>query len=451
MTGPVLVPGDSALADLRLLLRGVHLPLDVLGGHGVSGHAVPPPTHTLADPASAGAMAPMAVDARVHVPTDVAEQVAREGALVLADEESKPLAALSDAVVLTEDAAGAVVQGRLQPSDREAWTPLGDAAPEACGVVVADRPLLHRDVDELTGLASRGPVVVVVPAAGPTADGVPPGLLLQLVASAATVVMGPVTVVPVDLYPRDTATDAALARAVAHAFGTDVQTRLTAGDDDWARLLAALDTDGPLPDVAATEVLGLLRRWRQPLDRRGLVVLLTGLSGAGKSTLATALASYVQDTCDRTVTLLDGDRVRRLMSAGLGFDRASRDLNVRRIGFVAAEVARHGGVAVCAPIAPYAESRAAVRAMAREVGDFVLVHVHAPLAEVERRDVKGLYARARAGLVPGFTGVSDPYEEPTDADLVLDTSVLSVDEALARLVDLLETGGWLRRPTGEER
>ena len=179
------------------------------------------------------------------------------------------------------------------------------------------------------------------------------------------------------------------------------------------------------------------------------MVLFTGLSGSGKSTLARGLAAYIRANTERTVSLLDGDEVRRMLSSGLGFDHASRDLNVRRIGFVAAEVARHGGIAICAPIAPYAESRTAVRAMAREVGGFVLVHVSTPLAEAERRDVKGLYARARAGLIEHFTGINDPYDEPTDADVTIDTSVLSVDEAVGRLVDFMKSRGWLPAADGQ--
>jgi sulfate adenylyltransferase len=136
--------------------------------------------------------------------------------------------------------------------------------------------------------------------------------------------------------------------------------------------------------------------------------------------------------------------VRRMLSAGLGFSAEDRERNVRRIGFVAAEVARHGGVALCAPIAPYARSRAEVRQMVADVGaDFVLVHVATPLDVCEQRDRKGLYAKARAGEVPAFTGVSDPYEEPTDADLVLDTSDLTIDDAVAAVLEHLTAGGWL--------
>jgi sulfate adenylyltransferase len=134
-----------------------------------------------------------------------------------------------------------------------------------------------------------------------------------------------------------------------------------------------------------------------------------------------------------------------MLSAGLGFDRASRIMNVRRIGYVAAEVARHGGMALCAPIAPYAGVRADVRHMVAEVGDFVLVHVSTPLEECERRDLKGLYAAARAGRIPEFTGISDPYDVPDDPDVVVDTSTTSIDEGTDAVFRFLADGGWVRR------
>jgi sulfate adenylyltransferase len=136
--------------------------------------------------------------------------------------------------------------------------------------------------------------------------------------------------------------------------------------------------------------------------------------------------------------------VRQMLSSGLTFSKADRDLNIRRIGFVAAEITRHGGLAICAPIAPYAATRAEVRRMVEAVGDFVLVHVATPLEECERRDRKGLYAKARAGLIPEFTGISDPYEAPDDADLVLDTTGLSTEEAVESVLKLLTAGGWVR-------
>jgi sulfate adenylyltransferase len=153
---------------------------------------------------------------------------------------------------------------------------------------------------------------------------------------------------------------------------------------------------------------------------RGLVIFFTGLPGAGKSTLAQALATRLGQA-GRSVTLLDGDEVRRLLSSELGYSRAHRDLNVMRIGYVATEVARHGGVAICAQIAPYAAARAEVRRRASAAGRFLLVYVSTPLEVCERRDPKHHYARARAGLLPGFTGVSDPYEAPHDAEMVIDT------------------------------
>ena len=173
------------------------------------------------------------------------------------------------------------------------------------------------------------------------------------------------------------------------------------------------------------------------------MIFFTGLSGSGKSTVARDLRDALAERGDRTVSLLDGDRVRRLLSAGLTFSRADRDLNVVRIGYVAAEIARHGGIAICAPIAPYASARATVREMASATGDFLLVHVATPLEVCEARDRKGLYAKARAGLIGNFTGISDPYEEPRDADLVLDTSAMSRPDAVAAVISMLTAGGWL--------
>ncbi len=194
-----------------------------------------------------------------------------------------------------------------------------------------------------------------------------------------------------------------------------------------------------MPPAVARE----LRRARPPRSERGFVLFLTGLSGSGKSTIARDLRDVLAERGDRRVSLLDGDLVRQLLSAGLTFSRADRDLNIARIGFVAAEIARHGGIAICAPIAPYAAARDRVRRMVSEVGDFLLIHVATPLAVCEARDRKGLYAKARAGLIGSFTGVSDPYEEPDDADLVIDTSAMTRQEATAAVLRLLTSGGWL--------
>jgi len=177
---------------------------------------------------------------------------------------------------------------------------------------------------------------------------------------------------------------------------------------------------------------------------RGVVIFFTGLSGSGKSTLAQALCNRLIETGGRTVTLLDGDRVRRNVSRGLTFSREDRERNIERIAWIAAEVARHGGMAVCAPIAPFDGTRKAARAMAAEVGaDFALIHVATPLEVCEARDRKGLYQRARRGEVADFTGISSPYEVPSDADLVIDTSEQSVEDALGMLNAFLIDRGWL--------
>ena len=166
-------------------------------------------------------------------------------------------------------------------------------------------------------------------------------------------------------------------------------------------------------------------------DERGFVVFFTGLSGSGKSTIARALHDQIIEDGRRTVTSLDGDVVRRNLSAGLTFSKADRETNIRRIGWVAAEIARHRGIAICSPIAPFDETRKQVRQMVEDAGgDFVLVHVATPLEECERRDRKGLYAKARAGEIPEFTGISSPYEEPEDAAVRIDTTGRTVAECL---------------------
>jgi sulfate adenylyltransferase len=206
-----------------------------------------------------------------------------------------------------------------------------------------------------------------------------------------------------------------------------------------------LDRGFPLPEWHTPPAVAKeLSRARPPRRHRGLVVFFTGLSGSGKSTVARGIAAALRETGERTVTVLDGDIVRRELSAGLGFSKADRDRNVRRVGWVAGEIARHQGMAVCCPIAPYAQARADARSMARAAGaGFVLVWISTPLAVCERRDRKGLYAKARAGALPGLTGVDDPYEEPGDADLVLDTTDLSIEEAVTKVLEHLVENGWV--------
>lgn len=197
------------------------------------------------------------------------------------------------------------------------------------------------------------------------------------------------------------------------------------------------------PGASWPEVLEKLARLYPPLTERGFTVFFTGLSGAGKSTIAQRLIVRLMGHESRRVTLLDGDRVRLHLSSELTFSREHRDLNIRRIGFVAAEITRHGGIAVCAPIAPYQAVREEVRRMVEKEGGFFLVHVSTAIEVCEDRDRKGLYAKARAGLVKGFTGIDDPYEVPPHPDLALDTARLEPEAAVDRIVDLLTTRGYL--------
>ena len=186
-----------------------------------------------------------------------------------------------------------------------------------------------------------------------------------------------------------------------------------------------------------------LRRSSPSRREQGFCVFFTGLSGSGKSTIANVLLVKLLERGGRQVTMLDGDLVRKHLSSELGFSKEHRDLNIRRIGYVASEISKNGGIAICAPIAPYDATRKDVRAMVVGAGGgFVLVHVSTAIEVCEQRDRKGLYAKARAGLVKEFTGISDPYEEPRDAELVIDTADLEPGESADRILEYLGSQGY---------
>jgi sulfate adenylyltransferase len=192
------------------------------------------------------------------------------------------------------------------------------------------------------------------------------------------------------------------------------------------------------------KVVEELRKAHPPKYQQGFTVFFTGLSGSGKSTVANALMIKLLEEGSRPVTLLDGDIVRKHLSSELGFSKEHRDLNIQRIGFVASEITKNGGIAICAPIAPYAAMRRQVREMISPVGGFLETWVSTPLEVCEKRDRKGLYAMARAGKIKGMTGIDDPYEEPENAEIVLDTAELSPDLAAHRILLTLEKHGYLR-------
>jgi sulfate adenylyltransferase len=217
---------------------------------------------------------------------------------------------------------------------------------------------------------------------------------------------------------------------VLNISGTELRQRLNEG-----REIPAWFT---YPEVA-TE----LRRSFPPRHKQGLTIFFTGLSGSGKSTIANVLLTKFLETGGRPVTILDGDLVRKHLSSELGFSKEHRDINIRRIGYVASEITKNGGIAICAPIAPYDATRKHVRQMIEPYGGFILVHIATSVDVCEQRDRKGLYAKARAGIVKEFTGISDPYEIPADAEVTINTGDLSAEEAAQEIILHLEREGFI--------
>jgi sulfate adenylyltransferase len=366
------------------------------------------------------------------VPTEVADR----GEVELLDPEGLPLArvAVRETYQLPDADDGLVgVVGPVRPLTAPQFGPFrrfvrapADLPPAERLAVPVVAPLTQEALaDVATTAAERGatPLLVICTGTG-TPQGVSAPALVRAGLAAALAIDG-AEVVAVPVASRgDRGADTALRETVAAAYGSVHRPR----------------ADGTLaPDVAA-----LVEQDRPPRHRRGVVIFLTGLSGSGKSTIARAVHDLLLERGDRTVTSLDGDVVRHHLSKGLGFSRADRETNIARIGWVAAEISRHHGVALCSPIAPFDSTRQQVRAMVDAAGGgFVLIHVATPLEECERRDRKGLYAKARAGVIPEFTGISSPYEIPADADLTVDTTGRDLDECVDEVMVLLRDAGWL--------
>ena len=227
---------------------------------------------------------------------------------------------------------------------------------------------------------------------------------------------------PVDEVPKD--------KKTMDISGTELRDRLARGTEipNW---------------FSYSDVVKELRRSHPARARQGFTVFFTGLSGSGKSTIANVLLSKLLQLGGRPVTILDGDLVRKNLSSELGFSKEHRDINIRRIGYVASEITKHRGICICAPIAPYDNIRKEVRAMIAPHGGFILVHVNTSVEECEKRDRKGLYAKARAGIIKEFTGVSDPYDVPADAEIVIDTLKLTAEEAAQEIYLRLEKEGYI--------
>jgi len=191
------------------------------------------------------------------------------------------------------------------------------------------------------------------------------------------------------------------------------------------------------------EVAQELRKSYPPRNKQGFTLFFTGLSGSGKSTIANALAVKLMEIQDRNITMLDGDIVRTYLSSELGFSQEHRSLNVRRVGFVASEISKNGGIALCALIAPYTKDRQHNRDLISAQAGYIEIHIATSLAECERRDLKGLYAKARQGIIPNFTGISDPYEDPKNAELVIDTTTKTIDDSVDMIINYLKTEGYI--------
>lgn len=334
----------------------------------------------------------------------------QERSVSLVDEEGVPVAVISG----QGSSFSPLSQRSSRPFDALRVLHHGPFPLAGHRVALVDRAPTTGDIEAVRDAATHGPVTALV-LAGRQEGASPDGL----VRAARTALADHADIAVLHRPPPHSDLDHELLTATLEALGVQALLDLDHDGEVAAEVTAslALPTDTGLP---------------------GAVVLLTGLSGSGKSTLARALREEIVEAGIRPVSLLDGDVVRRNLSAGLGFGREDRERNIRRIGWVAAEIARHGGLAICSPIAPFARTRADVQTMAQEAGArFVLVHVATSLAECERRDRKGLYARAREGAIPEFTGISSPYEEPEDPDLRVDTEGRSLPDCLAEITRVL--------------
>ncbi|MEZ0579712.1 adenylyl-sulfate kinase [Nocardioides sp. MH1] len=360
------------------------------------------------------------------LPGELAEEVAAGGAVELVDPEGLPLARVS----------GGGAGWAVTPLTHAQYGPFRRLylAPDTVRQQYAGRTVVPvtdaLTSEQLTRLRGHGDLVLLALVGRGTPALSAVGLIRATLRAAEAVGSGgaSVDVVAVPLASHgDPGADATLrAQVVANYAGPDQVLDLPPGGT-------------PAPEVA-----DIVRTDRPARDEQGLVLFFTGLSGSGKSTLAQALMDRLLEHGGRSLTSLDGDVVRRNLSAGLTFSKEDRETNIRRIGWVAAEISRHGGVAVCSPIAPFDETRKQVRQYVADAGGaFFLVHVATPLEECERRDRKGLYAKARRGEIPEFTGISSPYEEPEDADVRVDTTGRTIDEALDEVLVALRATGYL--------
>jgi sulfate adenylyltransferase len=465
----------AARADLELLLTGAYAP--VTRFHGPDEAAAIRRTGRLPD----GTPFPRPVS--LEVEATVARAAARAGGLALEDADGTLLAVLRPATVTDAEAVLADA-GRADATHEPRRVVVGGSVdhvrlparwdfPDLRGQVATIRAEVGDTGQPVLAVSQRAPadrrtvarwaraaasldarLLVVVPDGGTDGRRATAEHRAWRRLRAHLPADSRVWLAPSGDGPADPAATSLLPVIARNAGATHLLVAASAAADDGPAGLGLTPVhaggaaaEDPAPGSYHPDVAAELERGDPPRSQGGFVVLLSGLSGSGKSTVAQVLRARLAESARREVTLLDGDLVRRHLSSELGFSREHRDLNVRRIGYVASEIARHGGIAICAPIAPYDRTRREVRQLIEQAGgSLVLVHVATPLEVCERRDVKGLYARARAGLLTGFTGIDDPYEVPADAEVTVDTTSIAPEAAAQQVLARLAADGWIDAP-----
>ena len=232
-----------------------------------------------------------------------------------------------------------------------------------------------------------------------------------------------------------------------YCFANELKSQETALTISGTKLRNDLLNEQPIPEwFSFPEIIQELRNVYLPKYKQGFTLFFTGLSGSGKTTVANALMAKLICIGKRNITVLDGDVVRQILATELGFSKAERNINIRRIGYVASEITKTGGIALCAAIAPYTMARVENRHLISQYGGYIEVYMSTPLGVCEKRDTKKLYAKARNSELKGFTGVDDPYEPPQDAEIIIDTSVLSIEDCVAKIIKFLNDNDYLRLP-----
>lgn len=380
------------------------------------------------------------------VDSDFASATATGVQIALRDPEGVILAILTVADVFERDGThhlGGSVEGLTLPlhyDHRDLRNPQAQAGDSVA--LIADKPIHRTEIEAATKLGSN--ISVIAPIGG-LENPFP-----QVRALRAAIPHLPREQSRLSLIPTPPATEAKswlLLALIAKNLG--YKTLLASGNLELAKNHSAelgievADLPTGSLDDSYPEVVEAVHKGNPSRSEAGLTVFFTGLSGSGKSTIANILRVRLMERGGREVSLLDGDLVRKSLSSELTFSKEHRNINILRIGYVASEITKHGGLAICAPIAPYDGIRQQVRDNISANGGFVLVHVATPLEACEARDRKGLYAMARAGKIKEFTGISDPYEEPADAELVIQTTEMSADEACDKVIAYLEAEGYL--------